>query len=64
MCVACRERADKSLLIRVGKGRGAYLHRNHDCLKLAVKKRCFERALKDKVNDEFYRELEEKINEH
>jgi predicted RNA-binding protein YlxR (DUF448 family) len=59
-CVGCRERADKSSLLRlvaVGDviqpdpqarlpGRGAYLHPSPDCLELARRRRAFPRALR------------------
>ncbi|MCL2633829.1 MAG: DUF448 domain-containing protein [Oscillospiraceae bacterium] len=50
MCVACRERADKSELIRIGEGRGAYVHDNPDCIITAIKKQSFNRALRGKMN--------------
>ena len=59
-CVGCKERADKSSLLRlvvVGDviqpdpqarlpGRGAYLHPSLDCLELARRRRAFPRALR------------------
>jgi len=48
MCVACRERGDKACFIRLGEGRGAYVHDSPDCITAAVKKRSFDRALKGK----------------
>ena len=60
MCVGCREMKEKKLLIRVvrspegevsldpgGKksGRGAYVCRNAECLKRAIKQRQLERQL-------------------
>ena len=60
MCVGCREMKEKKLLIRVvrspegevsldpgGKksGRGAYVCRNADCLKRAIKQKQLERQL-------------------
>ena len=59
-CVGCKERADKSSLLRlvaVGgviqpdpqarlPGRGAYLHPSPECLELARRRRAFPRALR------------------
>ena len=59
-CVGCRVRASKSSLLRVvavegvllpdprgtAGGRGAHLHRDPQCLALAVRRRAFSRALR------------------
>ncbi|SDE47925.1 YlxR family protein [Auraticoccus monumenti] len=61
-CVGCRERSEKSLLLRlVGRpgtcevladpnqtapGRGAYLHHDPACLELAIRRRALGRALR------------------
>ncbi|GAA2397392.1 YlxR family protein [Streptomyces glaucosporus] len=59
-CVGCRERSDKSALLRVvlveGRcvpdrrgtlpGRGAYLHPTPTCVDLAVRRRAFQRAFR------------------
>ena len=59
-CVGCREKGDRSELLRVVvdgtdlvpdtaarlPGRGAWVHRNLDCLALAVRRRAFPRALR------------------
>jgi len=59
-CVGCRERSAKTSLLRLVAagdhlvpdpgarlpGRGAYLHRSHECLKLAQRRRAFVRALR------------------
>jgi ribosomal protein L7Ae-like RNA K-turn-binding protein len=50
MCIACRERGEKPEFIRVGDGRGAYVHDNPDCITIALKKRSFDRALKGKFS--------------
>ncbi len=67
MCVGCREMKDKRELIRVvrspegdvsldptGKksGRGAYLCRNLECMKRAIKQRQLERQLDASLNPE------------
>jgi hypothetical protein len=51
MCIGCRERNSKESLIRVGEGRGAYVHDNPDCIIIALKKRSFDRALKGKMGE-------------
>ena len=59
-CVGCRERSDKSDLLRLvwqearvvvderqtKPGRGAYLHRTPECLQQAVRRRTVSRALR------------------
>lgn len=59
-CIGCRERADKSLLLRIvsegsrivadpsatRQGRGAWLHPSIDCYRNAVRRRAFARALR------------------
>ncbi|MCL1866605.1 MAG: YlxR family protein [Oscillospiraceae bacterium] len=75
MCVACRERGGKESFVRVVKfdsvevdfsgkkaGRGAYIHRSPDCLGIALKKRSLDRALKCRVPEEIYAELEELVS--
>ena len=67
MCVGCREMKEKKELIRVvrspegdvsldptGKksGRGAYLCRNLECMKRAIKQRQLERQLDASLNPE------------
>jgi len=75
-CVGCGGRSEKRTLTRIaaspngvvidltGKaiGRGAYLHKNKDCVKNARKKNSLERALRRRVQDGLYEELD-KINE-
>lgn len=72
MCVACRERKNKSELIRVvllpdgrveidpgGKmaGRGAYVCKNNECLEAACKAHRIEKSLKGKAGDEIADQL-------
>ncbi len=59
-CVGCRARASRATLIRVvahdgalvideakvRPGRGAWVHDTHECMKAALRKRAFERALR------------------
>ena len=67
MCVACREMKPKKELIRVVRtpegeivadltgrknGRGAYLCRNPECMKRAIKQRQLERQLDASLNPE------------
>lgn len=63
MCVGCRERADKVVLVRVvirdGRlqvdpnstepGRGAYLHLRDECIELAERRKAVARALRTDV---------------
>lgn len=75
MCIACRTMYPKSSLIRIvcengtGEikldtdkklfGRGAYICRNSDCVKLAEKKKRIERHFKRAVPEEIYRAAED-----
>ena len=56
MCVGCREMKEKRGLIRIatGKksGRGAYVCRNPECLKKAIKQKQLERQLQTDLSDE------------
>jgi uncharacterized protein len=72
-CVACRQEADKRELIRLvrdpdsgavrvdetgrASGRGAYLHRDPDCIGLARKRGALSRALKAAVPEELWGRL-------
>lgn len=71
-CIVCRECKDKSELLRVvrrpdgtvvidrtGKepGRGAYVCANGGCMATAVKKRMFNRAFKQQLNNAVYDSL-------
>ena len=71
-CVACRQEAGKKSLVRVvrnssgaavldaagrAQGRGAYLHRDPECLEIARKRKALDRALKTTVSPEFWVEL-------
>ncbi len=73
MCVACREMKDKRQLLRIvrtpegetlldasGKmaGRGAYICPNPVCLKKAAKGKIMERALKVKIPEELWLQLD------
>lgn len=75
-CLGCREMKPKRELIRavkspegeisldfIGKspGRGAYICRNSDCLKKAIKGRAFERALSSQIPKEVYDRLSEQM---
>ena len=71
MCVSCRERKEKSDLIKIAKtpdgfkvdkscklfGRGAYVCRNAECVEKAAKKRLFDRSFKQKLPEFVYEEL-------
>lgn len=71
-CVACRQEAGKDALIRLVRGpdgsaatdptghapgRGAYLHRNQECIEIARKRRQLERSLGVAVPSELWSEL-------
>jgi predicted RNA-binding protein YlxR (DUF448 family) len=71
-CVACRQEAGKRTLVRVVRdahgeatldatgrapGRGAYLHRDPQCLQIARKRKALERALKATVSPEVWVQL-------
>ena len=68
-CVGCRKVQDKQNMIRVARtpegiididptgkaqGRGAYLCKKPECLKVALKRRQFDRAFKTKVPTDIY----------
>ncbi|OQB14223.1 MAG: hypothetical protein BWY15_01346 [Firmicutes bacterium ADurb.Bin193] len=72
MCVACRERREKSALFRVVKekgksalldeagnlpGRGAYVCKNRSCIERAAKIRALERGIKGEIPKEIYEVL-------
>ena len=76
MCTGCMEMYDKRTLVRVVKspegeisldltgkkpGRGAYVCKKAECLKLARKKKAFERTFSMKIDDEIYDKMEEEI---
>ncbi|MBQ8313514.1 MAG: YlxR family protein [Clostridia bacterium] len=76
MCVGCREMKPKRELIRVvrspegevsldpvGKkpGRGAYVCRNENCLKRAIKQKQLERQLEVQLTEEVATQLQETI---
>lgn len=71
-CIVCRECKDKSELLRVVKrpdgtvvidgtgkqsGRGAYVCKVGDCMATAVKKRVFNRAFKQQLDNSVYEAL-------
>ncbi len=73
MCVACRSMKPKSTLIRVIKsgedifldlsgkanGRGAYICKNEECIKQAMKRKSLNRSLKCNVPEEVYSQIME-----
>ena len=76
MCVGCREMKPKRELIRVvrspegevsmdpvGKkpGRGAYVCRNTECLKRAIKQRQLERQLEVQLTEEVAQQLQQAL---
>jgi uncharacterized protein len=71
-CVACRQEAGKGTLIRLvrrpdgaaaldptghASGRGAYLHRNQECIAIARTRRQLERSLRAAVPEDLWSEL-------
>lgn len=76
MCAACRSHGDKADFFRIVKtpegavlderqkmsGRGAYLCRKAECLKKARRAKTLTRALGLAVPDEFYAQLEERLD--
>ncbi len=76
MCSGCGEMKPKKELVRVvrspegeisldltGKknGRGAYICRSIDCLKLARKNRRIDRSFEIQISDDIYNRMEEEI---
>lgn len=76
-CIVCGERKDKRDLMRIVKnkeeevfvdstgkanGRGAYICKNIECLNNAKKNNKLSRALKTRVQESMYNELQEEIN--
>ncbi len=76
-CVGCGIMADKRLMYRVAKapdgglfldrsgrknGRGAYICRNRECLRKAMKTHGLERSLKVQIPQEVYESLEKEMN--
>ncbi len=74
MCMVCRERKDKTELIRVTKapdgrifidesgkesGRGAYLCKNAKCLRQAQRRKAFERAFSGAIPANLYEQLQQ-----
>jgi hypothetical protein len=75
-CLGCREMIPKNQLIRIvrkengefsvdatGKqnGRGAYVCRNTECLKKAVKSKGLERAFKVGIPEDLYKQLDKEL---
>lgn len=78
MCSFCREMKEKKELFRVVlvknkepeldlsykiQGRGAYICKNKECIKNALKRHSLERSLSHSINSEIYDEMSEIINE-
>ena len=79
MCLGCGEMFDKRTLIRAVKnkegeisldftgkapGRGAYLCKNKECLRRAIKGHKLERAFGTAIPDEIYAKLEAEFSDH
>lgn len=78
MCIACRQMLEKNSLVRItrskdgdisldfeGKkpGRGAYICKSEQCLKLAKKSHALDRAFGQKIDDELYDTLIRELSE-
>lgn len=78
MCLGCGEMKPKKELIRAVKspegeisldltgkksGRGAYICRDINCLKLARKAKRFEKSFECRISDEVYNTMERELNE-
>ena len=76
LCVACRKKFKKKLMLRVAKtsngtlsvdllqrlqGRGVYVCYDENCFKILKKKRGLEKGLKCAIPEEIYLELSESI---
>ncbi len=71
-CVACRKKSNKQDFLKVVKngeevqidetgkldGRGAYVCKNEICIRKAIKTRAFNRSFKCNINEDFYKNLE------
>ena len=72
MCMVCRQKNDKSNLIRVVKqkdnsicidlshkmnGRGAYICNNSDCIQKTIKTQALNRAFKMQIDASVYEEI-------
>ncbi len=77
-CVVCRKIQPKEGMFRISRtndgtyqldttnfadGRGAYLCKNHECIKQAIQKRSLNQAFKTKVPDECYDVLKNLMEE-
>ena len=78
-CIACRKIHPKNDMIRISRmndgtycldktncadGRGAYLCKNHECIKLAIQKKTLNQAFKTKVPNECYELLTNLMEEY
>ncbi len=78
-CVVCRKIQPKEGMFRISRmndgtyqldttnfadGRGAYLCKNHECIKQAIQKRSLNQAFKTKVPDECYDILKNLLEEY
>lgn len=74
-CVTCRKVAPKQSFWRIvrlssshqvqldqGMGRSAYLCPNHDCLNMAMNKKRLRGALRTKIPDYIYQNLQERLS--
>lgn len=71
-CVACRKKGEKKEFLKIVKsgetavidesgrldGRGAYICKDADCIKKAIKTKAFNRSFKCNVDNDLYQSLE------
>ncbi len=77
-CIGCNDMKDKKSLIRIIKtpeddiilddtgkqnGRGAYICKNSDCLKQAIKTKGLDRSFKMNISKEIYDRLDKELME-
>lgn len=76
-CVGCRQRGNRSDLIRIANfqgnlsvdsekklpGRGSWLHQKTKCLETAVERKAFVRSFRGKVNEEQVTDLFKQIEQ-
>lgn len=78
-CISCNEKKEKEKLIRIVKnkngeitidvngkmqGRGAYICKDMNCLKIAIKKKKIEKSFSCKVDENIYENLINVINDN
>ena len=74
MCISCRQMKDKKSLVRIVKnkegdiridltgkqnGRGEYICKDNDCFNKLKKQKLLNKAFKQNIDEEIYKQLEE-----